>query len=91
MRIKTKVPQTTQRSYGKDSFELILNDHFFNILNVKEETESWPQSFYDINAFFIKVFFLPILSHYMLNYQCNYGLHFFLNNILNLYWLYVYY
>ncbi len=67
LRIKTKISQTTQFSYDNDSFELILNDHFLNILNVKEKTDSWPQYFHDINAFHTKIFFLPIFSNSMLN------------------------
>jgi hypothetical protein len=57
LRIKTKNLQTTQCSYNNDSFDLILNDFFLNILNVKEKTDFWPQSFHDINAFLTKVFF----------------------------------
>jgi hypothetical protein len=67
LRIKTKNLQTIQCSYNNDSFDLILNDSFLNILNVKEKTDSWPQSFHDINAFLTKVFFLPIFSNSMLN------------------------
>ena len=69
LRIKTKPPQMTQCNSDKDSFELILNDSFLNILNVKEKTKTWPQSFHDINAFLTKVFFLPILSNHIFNYQ----------------------
>jgi hypothetical protein len=69
LKIKTKASQTTQCSYDKDTYELILNDSFLNILNVKEETNSRPQSFHDINAFLTKVFFLPILSNYKLSMQ----------------------
>ena len=42
LRIKTKVSQTTQCNYENESFELIFNDSFFNILNLKEKTEFWP-------------------------------------------------
>ena len=65
--IKIKIPQTTQCCYDNDSFELILNDFFFNILNVKEKTDSSPQFFHDINVFLTKVLFLPIFSNSMLN------------------------
>ena len=57
LKIKTKASQTTQCSYDKDSYEFILNDFSFNILNVEEKIDSWPQSFHDINAFLTKVFF----------------------------------
>ena len=76
LRIKTKVSQTTQRTYDNDSFELILNDSFLNIVNVKEKTDSWPQSFHDINAFLTKVFFFPIFVNFMLNNKSNFVFHF---------------
>ena len=76
LRVKTNVFQTTQRDYNNDSFELILNDSFFNILNVKEKTKSWPQSFHDINAFLTKVFFLLIFVNFMLNNQSSFVLFF---------------
>ena len=57
IRIKTKVPKLTACNSNQISFELILNDSFLNILNVKEQTKTWPQFFYDINTFFTKVFF----------------------------------
>ena len=64
MKTKAKAFETTQCSYDKYSYELIWNDFFLNILNVKGKTDSWPQSFHDINAFLTKVFFLPFLSNY---------------------------
>jgi hypothetical protein len=69
LRIKTKPPQMSQCNSDKDSFELILNDSFLNIFNVKEKTKTWPQSFHDINAFLTKVFSFVILSNRIFNYQ----------------------
>ena len=77
LRSKTKASQTTHCSYDKVSFELILNEYFLNLLNVKEKTVSWPQSLHNINAFFTKVFFYQIFQKYMLNYQCDFVLQFF--------------
>ena len=70
LKIKTKVCQTIQCYHDKDSYELILNDLFFNILNVKEKTDSWLQYFHDMIAFLTKVFFLPILQ--IINNPCNF-------------------
>lgn len=75
LRIKPKGFQTIPCSLEKYSFELILNDYFLNILNIKGKTKSWPLCFHNINAFLIKVFFLPIFSNYILNYQCNFVFH----------------
>ena len=58
LRIKTKAFQTTQCNADKDSFKLILNNSFFNILKYQKKTESSPQHFHNNNTFFIKAFFL---------------------------------
>ena len=70
LKIKTKVFQTTQCYHDKDSYELILDDLFLNILNVKEKTDSWLQYFHDMIAFLTKVFFLPILQ--IINNPCKF-------------------
>ena len=74
LKIKTKASQTTQCSYNNDSYELILNDSFLNILNVKEKTNVWPQFFHDINAFLTKVF--SCRSFQIINNPCKFVLNF---------------
>ena len=56
---------------------------FFNILNVKEKTNSWPQSFYEINAFLTKIIFLLIFSNFMSINKSDVVCIFCLNNKLN--------
>ena len=68
LRIDSKAPHITQCNSHKESFELILNDLILNILNVKEKTNTQPQSFHDMKAFLTKVFFILIISNYILHY-----------------------
>ena len=66
-KIKTKASKLTPCSSNQNSFDLILSDSFLNILNLKEQTKTWPQSFHDINTTLTKVFFRTILSSHILN------------------------
>ena len=66
-RIKTIAPQLMPGISKRNSFELILNDLFLNILNIKKQTKTWPQFFYEINTLLIKIFILFIISSHILN------------------------
>ena len=66
---KTKDSKLASYSYNENP-KLIrahLNDSFLNILNVKEQTKTWPQYFHNINTFHKTLFFVSILSSHVLN------------------------